>query len=199
MFTIAIKAAGERSPLFASVLLLGCLYVLGVAPQFTDDAYLKILSVFLIPVIAVGASPSTGFMMNTELLMICGLLTALLIKLLTLNQKAKEALKRSDVPANRLLSLMLYFGIFVFFCTAFVVIPAVTGLPRHVDPSIHTPLYYFLVFMYVIALLASVTGFNLGFKGSSKSKDAPPAPAPLAPVAPPVAPVALSAEPLPKK
>ena len=107
MFTFAIKAAGDKSPLFASVLLLGCLYALGIAPQFTDDAYLKILSVFLVPVIAIGSSPSTGFMMNTEVLMICGLLTALLIKVITMNEKAKEALKRSTEPANRLLAILL--------------------------------------------------------------------------------------------
>jgi len=180
MFTLVIKAAGDRSPLLASILLLAGLYTLGVAPQFTDDAYLKLLSVFLIPVIAIGSSPSTGFMMNTELLMICGLLTALLIKLLTLNKKARDALKRSTVPANRLLSLTLYFFIFVFFCLGFVLIPAATGMQRHVDPSSHTTLYYFLVFMYVIALLASVTGFNLGFKGNSKSNDDEPAPEPKA-------------------
>lgn len=183
MFTFAIKAAGDKSPLFASVLLLGCLYALGIAPQFTDDAYLKILSVFLVPVIAIGSSPSTGFMMNTEVLMICGLLTALLIKVITMNEKAKEALKRSTEPANRLLAILLYSSIFIFFCAMFILIPAVTGIQRHVDPSMHTPLYYFLIFLYIIALLASITGFNLGFKGGkSKSNNVPVAPvAPLVP------------------
>jgi hypothetical protein len=170
VFTIAIKTIGESSPILSSMLFVAFIFALGIAPQFSSDPFLKLLPIMIIPVIAVASSPSTGFMMNTELLMFSGLITAGYIKLLTLNDTAEEALKRPK--ERKLTASLLYVTTFFIFFGTFVGVSKMSGgrIETHKDPSSMSPFYWLLMFLYVVVALASVTGFQLGFGGKSKSK-----------------------------
>lgn len=170
VFTVAIKAIGESSPILSSMLFVAFIFALGIAPQFTSDPFLKLLPIMLIPVIAVASSPSTGFMMNTELLMFSGLVTAGYIKLLTMNETAEKALKRPK--EHKMTASLLYVSTFFVLFGSFVGVSKISGgrIETHKDPSSMSPFYWLLMFLYIIVALASVTGFQLNFGGKSKSK-----------------------------
>ena len=175
MISYAVKAL-DSNPIMSSTLLLSVIYALNIAPNFTNDAYLKLLPVFLIPAVMIASSDTTGFSMNVELMMGAGILTAGVIKLLTMYKPARERLKRPQT--DKFVSSIIYIGIFAVFMAFYVGIgTAVSGISLHApQPQPKSAFYFLLVFVYLIITLASITGFRLSFgqnSGSKSKKDEP--------------------------
>ena len=170
MISYAVKSL-DSNPIMSSTLLLSIVYALSIAPNFTDDPYLKLLPVFLIPAVMIASSDTTGFAMNVELIMASGIITAGFIKLLTLNKDIRERLKRPQ--EQKVYSSILYVGIFAFFMSMYALIGTrVDAIALHApQPQQKSAFYFLLVFLYVVITLASITGFRLGFgkEGNSKS------------------------------
>lgn len=170
MISYAVKGL-DSNPIMSSTLLLSVVYALSIAPNFTNDAYLKLLPVFLIPAVMIASSDTTGFALNVELLLGAGILTAGVIKLLTMYKPARERLKRPQ--SDKFGSSLLYVAIFGFFMAFYVGIGmSFSTVELHApQPQPKSAFYFLIVFLYIVIALASVTGFRLGFGGGgSKSK-----------------------------
>jgi hypothetical protein len=171
MFSLLTGAAEQVNPRLASATILLFMFGLTMAPVFTTDPYLKLLPIFLLPAVAISMSGTLAFPMNVELLLLVGILTTGLVKLLTLNKNFEKALKEPSkykFTAGLLYVMisMLYIG------TWYVMGLADTGILTHYGlPSEKSPFYYLLIVAYIIAMLASITGFQVGV-GKSKPKPA---------------------------
>jgi hypothetical protein len=154
--------------MMSSTLLLSIVYALSIAPNFTNDPYLKLLPVFLIPAVMIASSDTTGFALNIELLLGAGILTAGIIKLLTLNKDIRARLKNpQEQKAYSSLVYLCIFGVFIGFY--YVIGTRVSSIDLHApQPQPKSAFYFLLVFLYIVITLASVTGFRLGF-GDQKS------------------------------
>jgi uncharacterized membrane protein HdeD (DUF308 family) len=171
MISYAVKGL-DGNPVMSSTLLLAIVYTLSIAPNFTNDAYLKLLPVFLIPAVMIASSDATGFSMNIELLLGAGILTAGVIKIMTMFERTRERLKRPQ--QDKLISTLLYAFIFGAFMSFYVGIGmALPNVPLHApQPQPKSAFYFLLIFIYIIITLANISGFKLSFGGNkSKSKD----------------------------
>lgn len=167
MISYAVKGL-DATPMMSSALLLSIVYALSIAPNFTNDPYLKLLPVFLIPAVMIASSDTTGFALNVELLLGAGILTAGIIRLLTLNKHIRARLKNpQEQKAYSSLIYILIFGVFIGFY--YVIGTSVSSINLHApQPQPKSAFYFLLVFLYIVITLASVTGFRLEF-GDQKS------------------------------
>lgn len=152
-----------------SLVLMTSVYSLSIAPNFTDDPYLKLLPVFLIPIIMIASSDATGFAMNVELMLAMGIISALYIKLLTMFDRTKKLLK--EPREDKFFSVMLYLSILLVFMGFYYLIGSnLESIPLHAPlPQPKSAMYFLLVFLYLVITLASTTGFQIEF-GGKKSK-----------------------------
>tara|TARA_B110000977_G_scaffold180652_1_gene240526 strand:- start:4266 stop:4859 length:594 start_codon:yes stop_codon:yes gene_type:complete len=163
----------DGNPIMSSTVLMASVYALSIAPMFTRDAYLKMLPIFLIPVVMISSSDSTGFAMNIELILAAGIISAIYIKILDYFERTKRLLK--DPQVDKFMSSMVYISVFAVFMMAYVGGGKVTGVPLHAGlPQAKSPAYFFLMFIYLIITLASTTGLQLGIGGNSKKKESEP-------------------------
>ena len=174
MISYAVKSF-DNNPIMSSTLLIASVYALSIAPNFTRDAYVKLLPIFLIPAIMIASSDSTGFAMNVELILGAGIVCAIYIKILDSFKRTRRLLK--DPQVDKFQSSLLYISIFAIFMGVYVAVGSGLGIPLHIPaPQAKSPAYFFLVFIYVIIALASITGLQLGIGGlstKSKPKDSP--------------------------
>ena len=172
MISYAIKGL-DANPIMSSTLLMFTVYVLSIAPNFTDDAYLKLLPVFLIPIVMIASSDATGFSMNIELLLAAGILTAGVIKIMTLSERTRERLKRPQ--QDKLISSLLYLFIFGVFMSLYVGIATfLTSVPMHApQPQPKSAFYFLLVIIYFIITFASRLGFQVSLGGTKTKKEEP--------------------------
>lgn len=169
MISYAVKAL-DPNPIMSSTLLMASVYALSIAPNFTRDAYLKLLPIFLIPAIMIASSDSTGFAMNVELILAAGIVAAIYIKILDSFERTRRLLK--DPQVDKFQSSMVYISIFAIFMGFLVIISKVTGFALHAPaPQVKSPMYFFLVAIYIIVGLASIVGLQLGIGGRSKKKE----------------------------
>lgn len=170
MFSLISGAAEKVNPRLGSAMILLFMFGLTMAPVFTNDPYLKLLPIFLLPAVAVSMSGTLSFPMNVELLLLVGILTSGIVKLVTLNKKMKEAIKRPT--EHKMTASMLYVAICIMYIGAWYLMGlADTGILKHYGlPSEKSAFYYLLIFFYMIAMLASVTGFKVGVGNNKKSK-----------------------------
>lgn len=170
MISYAVKGL-DGNPIMSSTLLLGTVYTLSIAPNFTDDAYLKLLPVFLIPAVMIASSDATGFSLNVELLLAAGILTAGVIKIMTMFERTRKRLKRPQ--QDKLISSLLYAFIFGAFMSFYIVLGmAIPGASIHApQPQPKSAAYFLLIFIYVIITLANTTGFQISLGGAKSNKE----------------------------
>lgn len=171
MFSVITGATEKVNPRLASVMILLTMFGLTMTPIMTTDPYLKLLPIFLLPAVAVAMSGTLAFPMNVELLLLVGILMSGVVKLITLNKNFEQALKKPS--ENRLTASMLFVMIAILYVVTWYLLGlADTGILSHYGlPSEKSPWYYLLILAYVIAMLASITGFKVGL-GNKKSKPA---------------------------
>ena len=170
MISYAIKGL-DGNPIMSSTLLLGTVYTLSIAPNFTDDAYLKLLPVFLIPAVMIASSDATGFSLNVELILAAGILTAGVIKIMTMFERTRERLKRPQ--QDKFISSLLYAFIFGAFMSFYIGVGmALPNVPLHApQPQPKSAAYFLLIFIYVIITLANTTGFQISLGGTKSNKE----------------------------
>lgn len=171
MFSVITGATEKVNPRLASVMILLTMFGLTMTPIMTTDPYLKLLPIFLLPAVAVAMSGTLAFPMNVELLLLVGILMSGVVKLITLNKNFEQALKKPS--ENRLTASMLFVMIAILYVVTWYLMGlADTGILSHYGlPSEKSPWYYLLILAYIIAMLASITGFKIGL-GNKKSKPA---------------------------
>ena len=165
MFSLITGAAEMVNPRLGSAMILLFMFGLTMAPVFTKDPYLKLLPIFLLPAVAISMSGTLAFPMNVELLLLVGILTSGVVKLITTSKKMEEAIKNPS--ENKMTASMLYVMIcFIYIGAWYLMGLADTGILKHYGlPSEKSAFYYLLIFFYMIAMLASVTGFKVGVGG----------------------------------
>lgn len=164
MFSNLVKSMGESNPFAASVILLSGVYTLGVAPQFTNDPFLKMMAVFLIAPVVIGSMGSTGFPINTDALLLSGIITAGIMKLIQMWKSADKALKR---PRDNLIAgISVYSFIFSFYMLSMYLITSQLKLvPFYNESGQKSGLFYVFAMIYIIIMLSNVTGFQVNFSG----------------------------------
>lgn len=188
MISYAVKAL-DGNPIMSSMVLIGAVYALSIAPQFTRDAYLKLLPIFLIPAAMIASSDSVGFAMNVELMLGAGILVAGYIKVLDMFDRTKKLLK--DPQEDKFMSSLIYISIYAVFFISYVGIGKAGGIQLHKPiPQAKSPFYFMLLLIYLVTVLASITGFKLGFGDKtkvtkSKKVENEPAPPPADDTTPP--------------
>ena len=162
MFSFITGAAEKIDPRFGSAMILLFMFGLTMTPIMTNDAYLKMLPIFLLPAIAVSMSGTLSFPMNVELLLLVGILMSGVIKLLTMNKKLKQALTKPT--ENKLTASMIYIMVALLYVgTWYLMGLADTGILTHYGlPSEKSAMYYLLIVSYVIAMLASASSLQVG-------------------------------------
>ncbi len=170
MFSLITGAAEKVNPRFGSAMILLFMFGLSMAPVFTNDPYLKLLPIFLLPAVAISMSGTFAFPMNVELLLLVGILTSGIVKLISLNKKLEEAIKKPT--EHKMTASMLYVIICLLYIGAWYLMGlADTGILKHYGlPSEKSAFYYLLIFFYMIAMLASVTGFKVGVGNKAPTK-----------------------------
>ena len=170
MISYAVKGL-DGNPIMSSTLLMSVVYALSIAPNFTDDPYLKLLPIFLTPAVMIASSDATGFSMNVELILGAGILTAGVIKIMTMFERTRERLKRPQM--DKLISSLLYIFIFAVFMAFYVGIGMVLkNVPLHApQPQPKSAFYFLLIVIYGILTLSNITGFQVGFGGNSPKSD----------------------------
>ncbi len=162
MFSLITGAAEKIDPRFGSSMILLFMFGLTMTPIMTNDAYLKMLPIFLLPAIAVSMSGTLSFPMNVELLLLVGILMSGVVKLLTMNKKLKQALTKPT--ENKVTASMIYIMVALLYVgTWYLMGLADYGILTHYGlPSEKSAMYYLLIVSYVIAMLASVSSLQIG-------------------------------------
>ena len=172
----------DNSPMIGTAVLLAFVFALGIAPQFTSDPFLKLLPMFLIPLVMITSSDTTGFSINPDIMLMAGIVTAVYIKLLTLLKDTEDALK--NPKQRKIMSAMVYISIYIVYMMSLVGINNFTSFELH-GTTQTSAMYPILFIIYVGIAIFSVTGLTLGKSSSKSPSSTPPAYRQRSPPSPP--------------